>query len=202
MDDDADGDGIPAYLDPNDHLKQPDGGDSDNDGIPDKVECSIVAIGSTVTGNTINCTFIIINGDSDDDGIPDYLDADSDGDRIPDIAEGSKDTDQDGVPDRLEPNNRDTDGDGKPNYNDPDDDGDSVPTRNENLNENGTWFDDDADRDGIPAFLDPNDVQGGNQGPAGTGRCGWRQPAGQRGVPARHELSGHRWRWQAGLQRC
>ena len=39
LNDDADGDGIPAYLDPNDHLKLPNGGDSDGDGVNDKAEC-------------------------------------------------------------------------------------------------------------------------------------------------------------------
>jgi len=53
---DSDGDGTPDFLDP----------DSDDDGIPDKVESG---------------------GDSDKDGVPDYVDLDSDNDGLLDAAE-------------------------------------------------------------------------------------------------------------------
>ena len=139
--DDADHDGIPAYLDPNDAVKQPNGGDSDGDSIPDNQECSVGTA----------CP------DTDGDGLPDYLDPDGDGDGILDAVEGTKDTDGDGIPDRMENNLVDSDGDGKPNFNDSDDDGDGIPTASEDLNGDKKLFNDDADRDGIPAYLDPND---------------------------------------------
>lgn len=56
-----DGDGIPDYLDPQDD--GPGSGDSDNDGVPDAVECPPALLGSTLP-------------DVDRDGIPDYLDTD------------------------------------------------------------------------------------------------------------------------------
>jgi len=62
--------------------------DSDNDGIPDRIEGTL---------------------DSDGDGTPDYLDLDSDNDGIPDSIEGNIDTDSDGTPDFLD---TDSDGDG------------------------------------------------------------------------------------------
>ncbi|MGC9084553.1 MAG: thrombospondin type 3 repeat-containing protein, partial [Anaerolineae bacterium] len=70
----------------------------------------------------------------DEDGLPNYLDADSDGDGIPDAVEGTGDVDNDGLPNYLD---RDSDGDGKP---------DAVE---------GTG---DDDGDGIPNYLDPDDT--------------------------------------------
>ncbi len=131
---DADGDGIPNYLDD----------DSDNDGIPDAIEGA---------------------GDADGDGIPDYLDDDSDNDGIPDAIEGSGDTDGDGIPDYLDGDAdndtipdaiegaADVDGDGIPNYLDEDSDGDGIPDAVEGYG--------DADGDGIPDYLD-DDADGDN----------------------------------------
>ncbi|MCE7982229.1 MAG: hypothetical protein DYG89_13620 [Caldilinea sp. CFX5] len=81
-------------------------------------------------------------------------------------------SDQDGdlVPDRQEDRNSDgdltnddTDQDGIPDYLDPDDDADATPTAQEDVNQNGDPTDDDRDGDGIPAYLDPVD----SAGPAG-----------------------------------
>jgi hypothetical protein len=149
LNDDADKDGIPAYLDKNDPSPvQPNGGDSDGDGIPDKVECPGGLTGSPCP-------------DSDGDGVPDYRDADSDADGTPDAQEGTADGDGDGIPNRNESSKADTDGDGIPNQQDADDDGDGIPTANEDLNGDGNFLNDDADRDGVPAYLDPNDHQPG-----------------------------------------
>ncbi len=49
--------------------------------------------------------------DTDDDGVPNYLDTDSDGDGIPDRDEGTGDIDGDGIPNYLD---TDSDGDGIP----------------------------------------------------------------------------------------
>ncbi|MEE3160347.1 MAG: Ig-like domain-containing protein, partial [Pseudomonadota bacterium] len=128
--DDQDGDGIPAYLDPND-ADDSSAGDSDDDGIPDDIECA----------SGYPCT------DTDSDGIPDFADSDDDGDGIPTLSEGS---------------DRDTDGDATPDYLDRDDDGDGIATADEDNNTDGdanpaTTAGPDADNDGIPAYLDPND---------------------------------------------
>lgn len=86
------------------------------------------------------------SGDSDNDGQPDYLDTDSDNDGIPDSAEGGGDVD----------------GDGLPNYLDTDSDGDSIPDAIE-----GTG---DTDGDGIPNFLDTDsDGDGIPDAAEGTG---------------------------------
>jgi hypothetical protein len=143
LDDDADGDGIPAYLDPNDHL--PGVGDSDGDGIDDRIECP--------GGHP--CL------DTDGDGKPDYADTDSDGDGIPDASEGAVDTDGDGIPNRLENNTWDTDGDGKPNEQDNDDDGDTIPTKTECPN--GVPCP-DKDGDGVPDYLESNNKDTDNDG--------------------------------------
>ncbi|MBC7228256.1 MAG: right-handed parallel beta-helix repeat-containing protein [Thermoflexales bacterium] len=86
------------------------------------------------------------SGDTDNDGQPDYLDTDSDNDGIPDSVEGGGDVD----------------GDGMPNYLDSDSDGDGIPDAVE-----GTG---DTDGDGIPDFLDTDsDGDGIPDAAEGTG---------------------------------
>ena len=87
--------------------------------------------------------------DTDGDGIPNYLDPDDDGDGIDTI-----DEDIDGDKD---PTNDDTDGDGISNYLDPDDDGDSIYTIDEDIDGDKDPTNDDADGDGIANYLDPDD---------------------------------------------
>jgi large repetitive protein len=146
VDEDSDGDGKPNYLDD----------DDDGDGIPTATEVR----DETAQG-----------GDVDNDGIPAQLDTDSDGDGVNDADEPA-DSDEDGVPDYLDPTLpsgdsdgdglsdmvecpsqpcRDSDGDGLADLNDTDDDNDGVPTRTEG--------DDtvDTDGDGTPDYLDPDD---------------------------------------------
>ncbi|HEX2731373.1 MAG TPA: OmpA family protein [Polyangiaceae bacterium] len=154
-DDNTDSDGIPNYLDP----------DDDGDGIPTDQEIEDA-------GN---------DPDFDGDGDPNWLDPDSDGDGIPDATEaaGNGDSNNDGVPDYLDPANapQDTDGDGIPdssecaqqnncpdsdgdgtvNTEDPDDDGDGVPTSVERPE----GQDVDTDDDGTPDYLDPDDDNDG-----------------------------------------
>jgi hypothetical protein len=67
------------------------------------------------------------------------------------------DSDGDGVPDYLEPNNRDTDGDTIFDNLDPDDDGDGIPTADEDRDNDGDPTNDDYDNDGTPDYLDPDD---------------------------------------------
>lgn len=113
---DADGDGIPNYLDT----------DSDDNGIPDVTEGTADADGDGTPNykdtdddndGFTDATEIDGNGgtplDTDGDGLFDYRDADSDGDGVLDADEGVE--------------NQDDDGDGLPNYQDLDSDNDGVP---------------------------------------------------------------------------
>ncbi len=141
---DADGDGIPDYLegfDPNNPVAS---ADTDGDNIPDYLDT-----------------------DADGDGIPDAteLTNDTDGDGVPDFQEmldgtnpssptSVKDTDGDGVPDFVEiaqgtnPFNpssaRDSDGDGVPDY---------VETQ-QGSNPNNPASSRDTDSDGIPDYVE------------------------------------------------
>ncbi|WP_207492485.1 Ig-like domain-containing protein [Aridibaculum aurantiacum] len=130
---DADGDGIPDYLDR----------DSDNDGIPDVIEAGGVdADGDGIIDNycdtdgdglsqnvDANNTGAAGSGvglgspDFDGDGVPNYKDLDSDNDGIPDIVESyGADTNNDGRVDNF----TDADGDGWTDRYDGDADGDGV----------------------------------------------------------------------------
>lgn len=105
---DADGDGIPNYLDI----------DSDNDGIPDNVEAQstlgYIQPSGTVSANGVYDNYPVagfIPQDTDADGKLDFLDNDSDNDGTPDIEENGMantlsgiDTDGDGLDDSFETN--------------------------------------------------------------------------------------------------
>jgi hypothetical protein len=79
--------------------------DTDNDGIPDNVECPQTGISGALPGvgysNVDPCV------DTDGDGIPNYNDTDSDNDGVPDSVECPSqpcvDTDGDGIPDYTDP---------------------------------------------------------------------------------------------------
>ncbi|MEZ4238412.1 MAG: hypothetical protein R3F59_20130, partial [Myxococcota bacterium] len=71
------------------------------------------------------------------------------------------DRDGDGVPNGVEdrngdgdPDDDDTDRDGVPDWLDPDDDGDGVDTRDEDADGDGDPTDDDGDGDGLADYLD------------------------------------------------
>lgn len=112
---------------------------------------------------------------TDEDDYLDWLDLDSDGDRIPDADEAGDDdpktppvdTDKDGTPDFQDTDSdndgvpdsaafdadgklRDSDDDGTPDYLDPDDDGDDIS----DAIERPGGHDQDADGDGTPDALD------------------------------------------------
>ena len=149
LDGDSDGDGQPNYKDI----------DSDNDGIPDIIESRTGYIDSDGDGidDMYDADFIGIDNnadniqdsakaiDSDGDGLPDYLDTDSDNDRIPDTLEAtlSQDSNGNGIDDAFDvsqtggiDNNGDhiddrhitlqTHNDGLPNYLDRDSDQDGI----------------------------------------------------------------------------
>ncbi|SCX89863.1 hypothetical protein SAMN05192588_0165 [Nonlabens sp. Hel1_33_55] len=75
------------------------------------------------------------------------------------------DSDDDGIPNYLEPSGQDTDGDGLPDKIDADDDGDNVPTSEEGvtIDDDGTIspLSRDSDEDGIPDYLDNDDDNDG-----------------------------------------
>lgn len=161
---DADGDGIPDYLDSdsdNDGIPDATEGrgdpdkdglpnfidlDSDNDGIPDRIEGSF-DFDKDGKGNFIDLDSdndgipdaIEGIGDPDNDGNPNYLDLDSDGDGISDKLEGMRDSDNDGIMNFLD---IDSDNDGIPDSVEGtrDTDGDGIPN----------YRDEDSDNDGIP----------------------------------------------------
>ncbi len=112
-DDDLDGDGLVDYLDPDD-LDGP-AVDADGDGLINAEEALICSGGDCLDPLSV---------DSDGDGVDDFTEVGDPTDPL--------DTDEDGIPDAL----------------DPDDDGDGVPTQEEGPT--------DADGDGIPAWRDPD----------------------------------------------
>ena len=172
---DADGDGIPNYLDL----------DSDGDGIPDSVEGVVDTDGDGIPN--------YLDLDSDSDGIPDsietaadadsdglgnYIDLDSDGDGIPDAVETAADFDNDGIPNFLDLDSdgdnipdavettQDFDNDGSPNYLDLDSDGDGILDLIETSADfdgdtQPNYLDLDSDNDGIPDAVEGTaDVDG------------------------------------------
>lgn len=176
---DADGDGIPDYLDPDsDNDRIPDAAegrrdtdgdglpnfidkDSDNDGIPDSVE------GATDTDKDGKGNYIDTDSDndgikdedegvedSDNDGKPNYIDSDSDNDGISDRTEGTKDSDNDGAPNFLD---LDSDGDG---INDSDE-----GTKDSDADGKPNYLDTDSDNDGIPDKVEGTKDSDGDKKP-------------------------------------
>ncbi|MEQ9426496.1 MAG: Ig-like domain-containing protein [Cyclobacteriaceae bacterium] len=78
-----------------------------------------------------------------------FIDLDSDGD-------GISDRDEVGI-DSSDP--EDSDNDGIPDYLDPDDDNDGVLSKDEDYNQDGDLTNDDTDNDGIPDYLDPETIE-------------------------------------------
>ncbi len=143
-DKDTDGDGVPDRLEPNNR-------DTDGDGEFDFNDVDDDGDGLN-TADELGPDGYLAPTDADDDMIPDYLDADSN--NAGGTADGSGDSDHDGLSDQTEcgkaPNCADTDGDGIPNYMDEDDDNDGRPTVNEG--------DADQDGDSVIDALEPNDL--------------------------------------------
>jgi len=165
---DVDGDGIPAYLDPD----PTDGplADLDGDGLTngtEQVTAETLFDNVDSDGDTIG-DFEESDGgmfvDTDGDGTVDGRDADSDGDGIPDAREAGDE--------QLETPPVDTDGDGVPDYRDADSDGDGIDDAielsdagrfGEDRDDDGVvnWLDLDADGDGVPDAVEgTGDVNG------------------------------------------
>lgn len=99
----------------------------------------------------LNNDGILSNDDTDNDGIPNYLDPDDDNDQVDTQDEIT------GIGAGFTNNTYtfiDTDGDGLENYLDNDDDGDAANSIDEDHNGNGTPIDDDINNNDIPDFLD------------------------------------------------
>ncbi|WP_209404581.1 Ig-like domain-containing protein [Pseudozobellia sp. WGM2] len=168
---DADGDGLPNYLDTQ---------DNSGDGIP---QYDSNADGSTTDYTDINSDGVpdIYEASQDDDDLPNHLDLDSDGDGIPDnieaqnatgyIAPFGMDSDLDGLDDAYEfsggINPINTDGlqanaDSVPDFIDLDSDNDGVPDTVEAYDTDGDNVADtipansDTDKDGIDDNFDLN----------------------------------------------
>ncbi len=136
IDDDTDNDGIPNYLDTDDdgdgvstenENPNPDGDgdpltgtiqDTDEDGVPDYLDPDDDGDGIATIDENTDEDGNPLNDDTDNDGVPNFLDPDDDGDGIPTVDENSNpngdgnsgtplDSDGDGTPDHLEPNNTD-----------------------------------------------------------------------------------------------
>ncbi|WP_018690968.1 beta strand repeat-containing protein [Algicola sagamiensis] len=178
---DPDGDGLANYIDidsDNDRLVDAieaatvptlSGIDTDNDGIDDAIDINQTA-GNDTNNNGIDDAFEPL--DTDNDGTANYLDRDSDNDKVPDALESrlsGTDTDNDGLDDSFDVTNTngvdadgdgvddaftpdDFDNDGQPNYLDTDSDNDGLSDQVE-LNLTGSSLDDD-DLDGIINALD------------------------------------------------
>ena len=95
------------------------------------------------------------NDDTDNDGIPNYLDPDDDNDTVETLTE----TTGIGAGFGQQYIFIDTDENGIENYLDNDDDGDGVLTVFEDYNNNGTPLDDDTNNNDIPDFLDPDVIE-------------------------------------------
>ncbi|MFH6604826.1 Ig-like domain-containing protein [Maribacter algicola] len=125
---DTDGDSLPDYVDD----------DSDNDNIPDSIEAH----------------------DHDHDGVPEVtlIGSDKDNDGLDDGYEGTIAIDLD-VNDEVDDPFNDlpnTDGDNESDYRDTDDDDDGIASRDEDMNGDGNYANDDSDGNGIPEYLEPN----------------------------------------------
>ncbi|MEM9208183.1 MAG: hypothetical protein AAGA61_02960, partial [Pseudomonadota bacterium] len=168
---DTDGDGIPDSQDPdsdNDGVSDADevsnlpplsGVDTDNDGIDDAIDVDQTG-GTDANANGVDDA--LEPDDSDGDGTPNYLDSDSDNDRIPDRIEGGGDSDSDGDADYLDTDS-DNDGisdtdeaDNLPDALGNDDDNDGIDDAFDVDQTGGT----DANVNGIDDAAEPVDTDG------------------------------------------
>ncbi|MGS0526804.1 hypothetical protein ACU8V7_18305 [Zobellia nedashkovskayae] len=94
------------------------------------------------------------------DGIPDVvlIGSDKDRDGLDDGYEGETTIDLDVNDEINDPYNDlpNTDGDGESDYRDTDDDDDGIQSKDEDINIDGNYANDDSDGNGIPEYLEPN----------------------------------------------
>ena len=154
IDPDDDGDGIPTADEDNNKDGNWDNDDCNGNGIPDYLD-TLVCEETDTDGDGVSNARELIDGTNPEDGCDFVL---ASVNMTPSIDWTNGDCDNDGVTNGEEINEGpDTDGDGTPNFLDPDDDGDSIPTINEDIDGNGTSTNDDTDGDGAVNYLDVDD---------------------------------------------
>ena len=150
IDTDDDNDGVPDSVEGagTDYSE-----DADMDGVPDYVDPDAVTCDDDDDDGF--CDFLPEVVDFDGDGLPNHLDADADGDGIPDATE-AHDADGDGLADAVAVNN-DDDGDGLDDAFDADcagmpagclADGMAAPTQDSDGDMSADYLDADSDNDG------------------------------------------------------
>lgn len=178
LDIDSDGDGILDNIEAQPSLGylNPDGIDTDNDGVddaydPDNGGTTLIPVNTDLTSSTGGDDLPdFMDSDSDDDLVPDYIEGhDTNSDGKPDIVMGGKDFDGDGLDDIYDTMANDCsienafagnaaiqdfDMDGQRDWRDENDDDDEYLTRFEDLNMDGDFSNDDTDFDGHPEYLD------------------------------------------------
>ncbi len=149
LDLDADGDGIPDTVEGHDadqdgvaDVAMPAGSDMDMDGLDDAYDPDNGGRAAPVQDTDGDTRPDFLDGDSDDDGLPDRLEAfDTDGDGIQDVLRSGRDVDGDGIDDAFDP----SEGGASPTLADVD--GDGRPA----------YLDLDSDGDGVPETLECSD---------------------------------------------
>jgi Zn-dependent metalloprotease len=144
-DQDADGDGIPNYLDNCPHLFWTANPDMDNDGIGNM--CDDDVDGDGVKNDVDNCPYLANANqhDQDHDGKGDPCD-DHDGDGHLDTA--------DNCPNNSNPMQEDTDHDGQGDACDTDDDNDGIPDNSDHCPTIASSNNEDQDDDGVGDICD------------------------------------------------
>lgn len=178
LDIDSDGDGILDNIEAQPSLGylNPDGIDTDNDGVDDAYDTdnggtTLIPINTDLTSSTGGDDLPdFMDTDSDDDLVPDYIEGhDVNADGRADVVMGGKDFDADGLDDVYDTlandcsiDNafagnaaiQDFDMDGQRDWRDENDDDDEYLTRFEDLNMDGNFSNDDTDFDNHPEYLD------------------------------------------------
>ncbi|MGQ8338919.1 Ig-like domain-containing protein [Sunxiuqinia sp. A32] len=173
LDIDSDNDGIPDNIEAQaegNHIN-PSGYDENRNGLDDIYETDRLGIDPTDTDRDGQPDYLDL--DTDNDGVPDNIEGyDIAAKGIAEILPEGFDDDGDGLDDAFDhffggfnendldnafgtnPHLQDFDSDGIRDWRDTDDDDDDIPTIEEDLNNNGVYFDDDLDYDGHPEYLD------------------------------------------------
>ncbi len=178
LDIDSDNDGIPDNVEAQTTLGYvpPSGQDTNANGLDDAYENN-GTLGLFPIDTDEDLLPDYLDGDSDNDGIPDNIEAhDINRNGIPDVTLTGSDSDNDGLDDGyegttsidLDVNNEiddpindlpNTDGDDESDYRDTDDDNDGIESKDEDINGDGDYANDDSDGNGIPDYLDPSGTE-------------------------------------------
>jgi gliding motility-associated-like protein len=186
LSDDSDGDGIPNNFDidsDNDGITDnieaqneseyipPSGIDENRNGWDDSYDTFMGGVELIPVDLDLDGVSDFLDLDTDNDGVLDEIEGnDANADGIADILKTGFDEDNDGLDDAydnwlLKSNAtgsisplQDTDNDGTRDWRDNNDDDDSLLTFDEDTNGDGDYSNDDSNGNGIPDYLDPDDV--------------------------------------------